>query len=87
MEAEKAAILVKLARHRYWGGRHTSVDNLPKGAPRDRWGQIKKYVDDLIKEGFLITKPTNVGLHVSLNPRKKAEIDKAILEFAKVQNL
>ncbi len=27
----KAKILKKLHRHGYWGGRHTSFDNLPKG--------------------------------------------------------
>jgi len=82
MDDEKARILVKLARHRYWGGKHTSIDNLPKGAPKDRWKSIRKKIKELINEGFLLTKPTNVGLHVSLNPKKQEEIKKAIEEYS-----
>jgi hypothetical protein len=35
----------------------------------------------LIKEGLLLAKPTSYGLEVSLNPRRKAEIDKIIEEY------
>ena len=83
MEKEKAQIIVKLARHRYWGGKHTSIDNLPKGAPRDRWNQIRKFIQDLINEEFLLVKPTKTGRHVSLNPKKNKEICGVIAEFNK----
>jgi hypothetical protein len=26
-------ILHKLARHGWWGGKHTNIENIPKGAP------------------------------------------------------
>lgn len=74
MDKESARIIVKLARHRYWGGRHTSLDNLPKGAPKERWGEIRKLIKELINNNFLLAKPTHDGTHVSLNPRLKKEI-------------
>jgi hypothetical protein len=35
---------------------------------------------ELISGGLLIPKPTNSGPHLSLNPQKKAEIDRIIKE-------
>lgn len=81
MDKEAARIIVKLARHRYWGGRHTSIDNLPKGAPRERWEYIRKLIKELIAEGFLLTKPTHDGIHVSLNPKMKKEIYRIVEEY------
>jgi len=41
-------------------------------------GEGKKVVKALIKEELLIPKTTHYGFHVSLNPRKKKEIEEVI---------
>ncbi len=77
MEKEqlKGFVVKKLFHHGYVGGRHTDIENLKKGLPSHIKGEVKEAVKELIKEDILIPKPTSYGLHVSLNPRKRAEID------------
>ena len=73
----KKFILRKLVRHRMWMHKHTSIHNLPKGLPdylRSR-KEVKKVIDNLLKTGILLAKPTNYGLEVSLNIAKKREIE------------
>ncbi|MCX6673350.1 MAG: hypothetical protein NTY37_06190 [Methanothrix sp.] len=74
----KAKILNKLHRHGYWGGRHTSFDNLPKGFEKSLRGVVKEAAEELICEGLLKGKPTSYGIEVSLNPEKKDEIERLI---------
>lgn len=72
-------ILSKMVRHRYWMHKHTSIHNLPRGLPynlRNR-NEVKKVIHELLKE-FLISKPTNYGLEVSLDIKKKKEIEEFI---------
>lgn len=78
MEKEqlKGFIVKKLFHHGYIGGRHTDIENLKKGLAGHVKGDAKEAAQELIKEGILIPKPTSYGLHVSLNPRKREEIDK-----------
>jgi len=76
----KAEILKKLRRRDNWGNSHTAFDDLPRGFPKNLRGNVKDLADDLIKEGLLLEKPTGYGRHVSLNPRRKAEIDGIIKE-------
>ncbi len=79
-EEIKRFILRKLARHRMWMHKHTSIHNLSKGLPdylRSRKG-VRNVIDELLKQRFLISKPTNYGLEVSLNMQKKIEIEKFI---------
>jgi hypothetical protein len=79
-EILKAQILKKLRRRDYWGGKHTSIDNLQKSVKTHlRWG-VPRIVEDMIKEGLLLHHPTSYGTQVSLNPQRKAEIDKIIKE-------
>ena len=73
-EQIRGFIIKKLFQHGYWGGRHTSIDNLPKGLPSHFKGDAKKVVKSLIKSGIILAKPTSYGTQVSLNPRKKEEI-------------
>ena len=73
-------ILNKLYLRRKWGGSHTSIDLVSKGLPSHLIGDAKKIIDGLIKEGLLLEKPSTKELHVSLNPRKKAEICRIIDE-------
>lgn len=76
----KRFILRKLVRHRIWMHKHTSIHNLQKGLPdylRSR-KEVKKVIEELLKHGFLLSKPTNYGLEVSLNIEKKKEIEEFI---------
>ena len=77
----KATILKKLKRRGKWGHAHTSLDKLTSGIPKHLRGLAKDVAKELIKEGLLISKPTSYSLEVSLNPRRKAEIDKIIEEY------
>jgi hypothetical protein len=75
-EQAKGFIVKKLFHHGYMGGKHTDIENLKKGLPSHFRGDIKKAAKELIHEEILLPKPTSYGLHVSLNPRKKQEIEK-----------
>ncbi len=74
----RKTILRKLNDHGYWGHRHTSFDNLPKGFPSHLHKEVKKMGKNLIKEGIIISKPTHYGLEISLNHRKLREIREEI---------
>jgi hypothetical protein len=78
MEKEhlKGFIIKKLFHHGYIGGRHTDVENLKKGLPSHFRGDVREAVDDLVSEGILMSKPTSYGLHVSLDPHKREEIER-----------
>ena len=80
-ELVRAKILFKLARRRNWGASHTAFDNLKKGFKPHEQGTVKKIAEDLIKENLLLRKPTQYGLHVSLNHNKAKEIKKIIKDF------
>ncbi|MDD1760822.1 MAG: hypothetical protein LUQ59_01185 [Methanothrix sp.] len=71
----KAQILKKLRRHNCWGGKHTSIENLQKGIKSDLRGDVPGIAEELIKEKLLLDHPTSYEIQVSLNPKKKAEID------------
>ncbi len=78
MEKYRKAILGKLYRHRYIGGRHTSIDNVPKGFPKGETRNIEKALKSLVKEDYILQKPTSYGTEICLNPRKIKEIRKII---------
>ena len=69
----RIAVLRKMLRHRWIGGKHTDIDNIPKGFPRHVRSDIARVTQDLLKEGFIVCKPTSYGEHVYLNPRKVHE--------------
>ena len=76
----KKFILRKLVRHRMWMHKHTNIHNLPKGLPdylRSR-KEVRRVIDELLRQGFLLSKPTSYGLEVSLNITKKKEIEEFI---------
>lgn len=77
-EKIKGFVIKKLFHHGYWGGKHTSFDNLQKGLPSHARGDAKDVAKALIKENILLAKPTAYGLEVSLNPEKKEEIMKYV---------
>jgi len=74
----KEKIVTKLYRHDYFGGKHTDIENLKKGMPRHIGHEIKQQIKELVKENIILLKPTAYGLHVSLNPEKRKEIEKYI---------
>lgn len=67
-----------MLRQDYVGGKHTHIDNIPKGKPRSEYGEIMSTAKLLIKEGLLkvISKPD--GIHVSLEPTRLNEIIKEV---------
>ncbi len=74
----KATILYHLRRKKVIGNVHTHFDTLKKGFPSYLGKDINKVAKQLIKEGFIIAKPTSYGLQVSLNKEKLKEIEELI---------
>lgn len=74
----KATILYHLRREKVIGGVHTHFDTLRRGFPSHLGGEINKSAKELIKEGFLITKPAHYELQVSLNKERLKEIEEFI---------
>lgn len=63
---------------RCWMGKHANINNVQKGLPghaRDH-KVISKVVSGLIKNEWVLSKPTHYGLELSLNIEKKDEIEK-----------
>jgi hypothetical protein len=77
----KGKILHKLTRLGKFQHSHTSIDNLPKGFPKDLGGRVKCNVTELVKEGILFVKPTSYGKEVSINTEKKERIMHYIERF------
>ena len=77
----KGKILHKLTRLGKFKHSHTSIDNLQKEFPKDIGDRVKEASKELIKEEILLTKPTNYGLEISINIKKKDEIMKYIELF------
>ncbi|MDD5192763.1 MAG: hypothetical protein PHH54_00940 [Candidatus Nanoarchaeia archaeon] len=74
----KATILYHLRRKKVIGGVHTPFDTLRRGFPSHLGKDISKIAKELVKQGYLLTKPTNRGLHVSLNKERLIEIEEFI---------
>ena len=77
----KATLLYHLRRRKVIGNKHTGFDTLKKGFPTHLGKDIKKIAEQLIKHGFLITKPTSYGLQVSLNKERLREIEDFIFKI------
>ena len=83
----RASILYRLYKQGKWGGSHTDFENLKKGFSPRQLGKrgakrVEKLAEELIKEGYMVAKITSYGYHVSLNPRKSADIQKIVEKFA-----
>lgn len=74
----KATMLYHLRRKRIIGAKHTHFDTLKMGFPSHLGKDIKKIAEQLIKQRYLVTKPTSYGLQVSLNKEKINEIEEFI---------
>ena len=77
-------ILQKLVRGNVWGGKHTPIDFVIKGVPEHYRNThkgkkiIEKVLKELTNDGWIVISLKRTGSdsdnHVSLNPRKVAEI-------------
>jgi len=79
----KNHILFKLHWKKKWGASHTALENLKRGVPKHLGGRYLDMGKKLIKEGYLLSKPTHYGLQVSLNPERREEIIKISRKFFK----
>ncbi len=79
--ARKAArrMLLTLRGKGKWGGYHSEVTNLARGF-REDWDLAERVGEALIDAGLLMEKPSVGQRHVSLNPRRKADIDRLVDE-------
>jgi len=69
-----------MLEHLWIGGRHTAVDNLPKGLPRKDFGDAQAAIKRLIKQGFILIKKTGYGDQASLDPKMVEQAKKNIQE-------
>lgn len=74
----KATILYHLRRKKVIGGVHTSFDTITKGFPSHIGKDVKKIAEGLIRQGYILKKITNYGLHIKLNKDKLKEIEEFI---------
>ncbi|MEI6058795.1 MAG: hypothetical protein WCP89_03415 [archaeon] len=82
-EQIKATILYHLRRKKVIGGKHTAFDTLKMGFPSHLGKDVEGIAKDLIKKGFIISKPTSYGQQVSLNKDKIVEIEDFIKRVLK----
>ena len=70
----KARIIRKLVQWRKWGGSHT--ENVLNGLPRHLRGEkiAKQALEELVKDGWLLSAKKTGEIHYSLNPEKTDEI-------------
>ncbi|MFH1520180.1 MAG: hypothetical protein ABID61_00900 [Candidatus Micrarchaeota archaeon] len=81
----KARLLYALARKRKWGESHTDYENLFRQfkssvLSKDILKSVRETAEELIRNGYIIKKPTGYGLQVSLNPKFSIQIKKLIKE-------
>lgn len=71
----KATLLYHLRRKKVIGGVHVPFDTITRGFPSHQGKDVKKITHELIKQGYILTKPAGYGLQVSLNKAKLQEIE------------
>ena len=74
----KATMLYHLRRKRIIGAKHTHFDTLKMGFPSHLGKDVKNIAEQLLKQRYIVTKPTSYGLQVSLNKEKLKEIEEFI---------
>jgi hypothetical protein len=74
----KATILYNLRRKKVIGGVHVPFDTLRRGFPSHLGKDISKSAKQLIRQGWILTKPAPYGLQVFLNKDKLKEIEEFI---------
>ena len=74
------AIIEKLYRLKYIGGRHTEIKNIHKGMKGISEREIEKAIKYVINRGIIQTHIKTKETHVSINPKKIKEIHKILRE-------
>ncbi|RCV65342.1 hypothetical protein C5S53_04235 [Methanophagales archaeon] len=62
----EAEILRKLARHKYRGDKHTSIDNVSKSFKSHLSKEVTKITKSVIKEGYIIQNNRNAPQFISI---------------------
>lgn len=79
----KIKIIYTLHQKRYYNKRHTPIDFVCKRNLKIPCKTIKKAINELKKENIIIAKPTYHGTDISLNVKKKKEIDNYLSKITK----
>jgi len=74
----RTRILRKLFNMRKIGGSHTEARNAIKGLDPELTNPAQDELKWLIKNGFLLSKPSTGEVHVSINPRMLKEVHKLV---------
>ncbi len=85
----RVRIFLKLTKRGKWGESHTSFDNLKRGWNERDLGKhglkrVQEITRDLIRDGFILSKPTHYGMEVSLNPRRSSQIEQIMKKFYRI---
>lgn len=75
MDAYQKAILAKLTKEHCIGKKHILEINLLKGFPRQAYGEMKKALDKLVKQNYVVKHPTKYGWAYALNHDRIGEIE------------
>lgn len=70
----KERIWFNLLSHGYVGKKHTPTVNACKGFPKHEIDLVKREIDNMVTEGYLVLKPTRHGFDISINPQRLDEI-------------
>lgn len=74
------AIVEKLYRLKYIGGRHTELANVRKGMKGVSDKEIEHAMKYLVNQGIIQIAIKTKELHVSINPRKMKEVHRILGE-------
>lgn len=74
------AIIEKLYRLRYIGGRHTEIKNIHKGMKGISKQEIEEAVKYLVNKGIIQIHIKTKETHVSINPKKMKEVHRILGE-------
>ena len=77
-EEIKRTLLRKMLRHEYIGGRHTSIDNLPKGFPKSERDRVSQMAKKMLKDGYFIVRSKRDSVHISLDPKILSQVKQEI---------
>jgi hypothetical protein len=68
-------IIFALYRRRYFGKRHTPIDNICKRLSDYSCKEVRREVKNLMKQGLILPKSTNHGFDIRLNAKMKTKIE------------
>ena len=79
----KIQIIKSLHKNHYYNKRHTPIIHVCKRLSNIPCKNIKKTIKELKKEEIITIKPTHHGADISLNVKKKKEIDEYLSKINK----